>query len=163
MPDRDAIVRAARRYIGTPYRHQAALAGAGCDCLGLIRGVWRDLYGAEPEAPPPYSPDWGDTGPGEPMLEAARRHLVPVPLAEAGAGDVLVFRLKPGVVAKHAAILTSRTGMIHAQSEDQVREVTANGWWWRHAAGAFGFPSRRSLAEPLYTYFVWCEFLRASS
>ena len=49
MPTRDEIVRAARRYIGTPYHHQAALAGAGCDCLGLIRGVWRDLYGAEPE------------------------------------------------------------------------------------------------------------------
>ena len=47
MPGRDAIVVAARRYVGTPYHHQAALAGAGCDCLGLIRGVWRDLYGAD--------------------------------------------------------------------------------------------------------------------
>ena len=88
MPPRDDFVRAARRYIGTPYHHQAALAGAGCDCLGLIRGVWRDLYGAEPEQPPPYTPDWGETGEVEHMLEAASRHMRPVPLAEADAGDV---------------------------------------------------------------------------
>ena len=142
MPNRDDIVRAARRYIGTPYHHQAALAGAGCDCLGLIRGVWRDLYGAEPEQPPPYSPSWGETGTIEHMLDAARRHLVPITIGEAGAGDVMVFRLKAGLIAKHAAILTGRASMIHAQSEDQVREVTMNGWWIRHAADAFAFPGR---------------------
>lgn len=140
MPNRDDVVRIARRYIGTPYHHQAALAGAGCDCLGLIRGVWRDLYGAEPEAPPPYTPDWGETGVVEHMLDAAHRHLRPVPIAEADVGDVMIFRLRGGLIAKHAAILTSRTTMIHAQSEDQVREVTMNGWWLRHAAGSFGFP-----------------------
>ncbi len=124
MPTRNEIVRAARRYIGTPYHHQAALAGAGCDCLGLIRGVWRDLYGAEPEQPPPYSPDWGETGAVEHMLAAAYRHLVPVAVAETDAGDVMIFRLCNGLIAKHAAILTGKTSMIHAQSEDQVREVT---------------------------------------
>jgi NlpC/P60 family putative phage cell wall peptidase len=141
MPSRDEIVRAARRYIGTPYHHQAALAGAGCDCLGLVRGVWRDLYGSEPEAPPPYSPDWGETGPVEHMLEAAARHMVRIALGRADAGDVVVFRLRSGLIAKHAAILTSRTTMIHAQSDDQVREVTMNDWWRRHATAAFAFPS----------------------
>ena len=140
MPTRDDIVRAARRYIGTPYHHQAALAGAGCDCLGLVRGVWRDLYGDEPEQPPPYSPGWGETGAVEHMLAAAARHMVVIPVEAADAGDVLIFRLRPGLIAKHAAIVTSRTTMIHAQSEDQVREVTMNGWWLRHAAGAFAFP-----------------------
>ena len=140
MPTRSEIVRAARRYIGTPYHHQAALAGAGCDCLGLIRGVWCDLYGAEPEAPPPYTPDWGETGAVEHMLDAAYRHLVPIAVGDAEAGDVMIFRLRNGVIAKHAAILTSCASMIHAQSEDRVREVTMNGWWRRHAAAAFGFP-----------------------
>ena len=36
-------------WIGTPYRHQASLKGVGCDCLGLVRGVWRAVIGAEPE------------------------------------------------------------------------------------------------------------------
>ncbi len=97
MLERDEIVAAARRYIGTPYHHQAALAGAGCDCLGLIRGVWRDLYGTEPETPPPYTPDWGEVGAAEPMLDAARRHLVPVALDALGPGDVVLFRMRPGL------------------------------------------------------------------
>src|SRR5688572_25297534 len=59
---RDQIVAAARDWIGTPYRHQASLKGVGCDCLGLVRGVWREHYGAEPEAPPPYRADWAETG-----------------------------------------------------------------------------------------------------
>jgi len=42
-------VREARRWIGTPYVHQACCRGAGTDCLGLIRGVWVALYGREPE------------------------------------------------------------------------------------------------------------------
>ena len=50
---RDEIVEAARAWLGTPYHHQASLRGVGCDCLGLVRGVWRELYGPEPEAAPP--------------------------------------------------------------------------------------------------------------
>ncbi|MFD0934795.1 peptidase P60, partial [Methylobacterium trifolii] len=37
------VVAQARLWLGTPYRHQASLAGVGCDCLGLLRGVWRGL------------------------------------------------------------------------------------------------------------------------
>ena len=36
------IVDLARGWIGTPYLHQASCRGIGCDCLGLVRGVWRD-------------------------------------------------------------------------------------------------------------------------
>ena len=47
----DVIVATARGWIGTPYRHLAARRGAGCDCLGLVRGVWADLYGIAPDVP----------------------------------------------------------------------------------------------------------------
>ncbi len=57
-----SIVDAARAWIGTPYRHQASLRGVGCDCLGLLRGVWREVMGAEPEMPPPYSRRLGGGG-----------------------------------------------------------------------------------------------------
>ncbi|MFZ2468534.1 MAG: peptidase, partial [Parvibaculum sedimenti] len=46
---RAAVVAAARAWIGTPYRHQASCKGAGADCLGLVRGLWREFHGAEPE------------------------------------------------------------------------------------------------------------------
>lgn len=140
MPDRSAIVAAARGYLGTPYHHQGARAGAGCDCLGLVRGVWRDVYGAEPETPPPYTPDWGEVGAVEPLLEAARRHMSERALAEARDGDVLVFRMRPNAVAKHVAILSGEARMIHAQSDDEVREVVLHPGWRRRAVAAFAFP-----------------------
>ena len=143
MPSRPEIVAAARRYLGTPYHHQAALAGAGCDCLGLVRGVWRDLYGVEPEVPPPYTPDWGETGLSEPMLEAASRHLRPVDLASAEAGDVVLFRIVGVAIVKHCAIIVGPDRMIHAVSRDQVREASYAGWWARHAVAAFAFPDVR--------------------
>jgi len=42
----NAIVTEARRWIGTPYVHQGSLCGAGSDCLGLIRGIYRATLGA---------------------------------------------------------------------------------------------------------------------
>ena len=55
----EEIVARARAWIGTPYRHQASRKGVGCDCLGLVRGVWRAVCGAEPEVVPDV---WGAAG-----------------------------------------------------------------------------------------------------
>jgi NlpC/P60 family putative phage cell wall peptidase len=136
----DAVVRVARSWIGTPYHHQASVRGIGADCLGLVRGVWRELYGREAEAPPPYSRDWAEVTGHETMLAAAARHLRPIAPAEAGAGDVLVFRLRAGTVAKHAAILTGQATMIHAMEGGPAAEVPLSPWWRRRIAGAFAFP-----------------------
>ena len=73
MARAEAVIAAARGWIGTPYLHQASLKGVGTDCLGLVRGVWREVMGAEPEAPPPYAPGWAEMGGGEAMAEAARQ------------------------------------------------------------------------------------------
>ena len=137
---RDSIVRAARGWIGTPYHHQASVRGVGADCLGLVRGVWREAYGCEAETPPPYSRDWAEAGGEETMLGAAARHLVPIAAAEAKAGDVLICRLRAGTVAKHAAILSSETTMIHAMEGAAACEVPLSGWWRRRIAGSFAFP-----------------------
>lgn len=137
---RASIVAAARGWIGTPYHHQASVRGVGADCLGLVRGVWRELYGNDAETPPPYSRDWAEAGGEETMLAAAARHLRPIAAGAARAGDVLVFRLRPGTVAKHAAILASETTMIHAMEGGSACEVPLSSWWRRRIAGAFQFP-----------------------
>lgn len=137
---RAAIVAAARRWIGTPYLHQASLRGVGCDCLGLVRGVWRDVIGPEPEAAGAYSADWAEAGNCERLAEAGRRHFAPVGVQQIALGDVLLFRWRPNVAAKHMAILTSESTMAHAQDGAAVCEVALSPWWRRRIAYAFSFP-----------------------
>ncbi|OPF94100.1 hypothetical protein I8G32_01955 [Rhodopseudomonas palustris] len=144
--DRDALVAEARSWIGTSYRHQASVKGVGCDCLGLVRGVWRACLGEEPEAPPPYAPDWAEAGGDETLAAAALRHLVPVPCDAFDKADVLLFRWRDGCVAKHAAIASSATTMIHAHDGAAVCEVAITPWWRRRLAYAFTFPG---VADPL--------------
>ena len=142
---RAGIVAEARSWIGTPYRHQASLKGVGCDCLGLVRGVWRALYGVEPERVPAYAPDWAEAAKLESLADAAARYLTPVSLDAWARGDVLLFRWRIGFVAKHAAIVTELnddgTGrMVHAHDGAAVAEVALAPWWRRRLAYAFRFP-----------------------
>ena len=135
----EAIVAAARSWIGTPYLHQASLKGVGCDCLGLLRGVYREVRGAEPELPPPYSADWAEASRREAMAEAALRHLTPLAIDAFAAGDALLFRWRPDLPAKHCGIATSPTAMVHAHEGAIVAE-TPIGLWRRKIAYAFRFP-----------------------
>lgn len=134
------IVQAGRSWIGTPYHHQASLKGVGCDCLGLLRGIYREVVGPEPARAPPYRPDWAEAGGAETLLEAARLHLVEIATADAGAGDVLLFRWRERLPAKHCAILTGPGTLLHAHDGAAVAEVPLSSWWRRHLAGAFRFP-----------------------
>lgn len=140
------IVDEARSWIGTPYRHRMSLKGVGCDCLGLVRGVWRGVYGPEPWVLPPYSGDWAETGGKEVLREAFGAWLGPVALRDARAGDVLLFRMKVGAVAKHAAILSEgslsndRAQIVHAYWGQAVVASWLGTWWRRHAVAAFRFP-----------------------
>jgi NlpC/P60 family putative phage cell wall peptidase len=147
----DLILAAARSWLGTPYHHQAAAKGVGCDCLGLIRGIYQELYGEAAETPPPYSRDWAEASGSETMLAAARRHLIPVEPLHARPGDVLIFRIRAGAMAKHAAILSggsllpanasvSGCRIIHAVEGAPACEVHLSSWWRRRIAAAFRFP-----------------------
>ena len=138
-PSRDDIVASARKWLGTPYRHQASLCGVGCDCLGLVRGVWRELIGPEPEPMRPYSPDWAEAGGAESLIELGQRYFAPVPDRQWRKGDVLVFRFFEGMPAKHLAIATDAGRMIHAHDGACVAEA-AIGLWRRRVARVFAFP-----------------------
>ena len=144
MTPSENIITLARGWIGTPYRHQASLKGVGCDCLGLVRGVWREHYGTEPEMPPPYAADWAEAGLEETLAKAGQRHLIEVPPLVFEAGDVLLFRWRPHLPAKHAGIAASRTTMIHAQEGIAVSEVSLSKWWLQRLAFAFRFPEKLS-------------------
>jgi NlpC/P60 family putative phage cell wall peptidase len=140
MTTSDDIVKVARLWIGTPYQHQASLKDVGCDCLGLVRGVWRECCGEEPELTPPYVPDWAESGGVETLAEAAARHLKRVETNQFLAGDVLLFRWRPWLPAKHAGIATSPNSMVHAHDKCAVTEIVMSAWWRRHLAFVFRFP-----------------------
>jgi NlpC/P60 family putative phage cell wall peptidase len=138
--DPNRVIAAARAWLGTPYHDQASLRGAGCDCLGLARGVWREVVGPEPFALPPYSRDWGETGPRELVAEVARRMMIEVPVTEAGPGAMVVFRMMPRSIAKHVGILTAPGSFIHAYERLGVIEQPLTPSWRRRIAFAFLFP-----------------------
>ena len=135
-------VTEARRWIGTPYLHQASVQGVGCDCLGLLRGVWRALYGTEPEAVPPYTPDWSEPQGEERLMQAALRHMNPAG-AEWQEGQVLLFRMRRGSVAKHLGVLSAvgdAPAFIHAYTGHGVVESPLSLPWRRRVVARFEFP-----------------------
>lgn len=141
---RTLIVETARSWIGTPYMHQASVKAAGADCLGLIRGVWRELIRDEPERIPAYSPDWSEPSGREDLLAAAQRWLIPKPLCVEAAGDVLLFRMRDGAVAKHlgiAAQIGDSASFIHAYTGHGVVEAPLSAPWRRKIAARFEFPT----------------------
>ena len=145
MTARGQIVDVARGWIGTPYRHQASCRGAGADCLGLLRGVWREVRGAEPEEIPPYTADWAEPSRDEVLWRAACRHLRRKSPDRAAPGDVLLFRMRAGAVAKHLGIqarVGARASFIHVYSGHGVVESALTAAWARRLVGRFEMPHR---------------------
>jgi len=137
---RSQILAAARDWIDTPYQHQTSVKGAGTDCLGLIRGIWREIYGQEPLVVPAYTPDWAESLGQETLLTAAKTCLSPIDKGAMQPGDVLLFRMAPNVPCKHIAILSAPDRIIHAYWGRAVVESYLVPYWTRRHAFTFSFP-----------------------
>jgi len=135
-----AVLDEARSWIGTPYRHQGSHRHVGCDCLGLVRGIWRALYGREPASAGPYAPDWAEAGGQDRLLDAARRYFHEKPVADAAPGDLLVFRWRPHHAAKHLGIVETPGTFIHAYEGHAVTASALIPQWRQRIAGVFSFP-----------------------
>ena len=170
LADPDAVIAAARGWLGTPYHDQASLCGVGCDCLGLARGVWREVVGPEPFPIPPYSRDLGLvagpeginrssgaieggqgpaglTGVREVLADGARAMMIEIPLAQIGPGALVLFRMAPRAIAKHVGILTAPDRFIHAYDRLGVIEEALTTAWSRRIAFAFRFPAVTPTSE----------------
>ncbi|SDG36704.1 putative phage cell wall peptidase, NlpC/P60 family [Pelagibacterium luteolum] len=137
----DQVVAEARRWIGTPYRHQAATRGAGADCLGLVRGIWQAL-GGEAVAVPAYGPDWRDLGAGTALEDGALRYLARVNGA-AHPGDVVLLALLRHRPARHCGVMVEAGRFVHAQEHLGVVEVAFDENWQKRVAGVFRFPEAK--------------------
>ncbi len=138
--DPQKVIAAAHGWIGTPYHDQASVKGVGCDCLGLARGVWREVVGSETLPVPPYSRDWGETGGREVLADSAARVLIRIDPLEADPGSVVLFRMRTGAIVKHVGILTGEGSFIHSYERLGVIEEPLTLAWRRRIAFAFLFP-----------------------
>jgi NlpC/P60 family putative phage cell wall peptidase len=143
------FVDAALGWLGTPYLHQASVRGAGTDCLGLLRGVWREVLGHEPQEVPAYSADWSEPSGDEGLWRAAERWLISKDMADETPGDVLLFRMRAGSVAKHLGIvsLINPASFIHAYTGHGVIESALSAPWRRKIVARFSFPAPFALSE----------------
>lgn len=135
------VVAEARQWLGTPYRHRASRQGIGCDCLGLVRGLYRTFYGTEPAPVPPYAPEWAEVGSSDRLLEAARAHLVELtPSMFPRAGELVLFRWKPSGLCKHVGVVSAPDRFIHAYENGGTVESALVPAWRRRIAARFVFP-----------------------
>lgn len=124
--------------------------GAGCDCLGLLLGLWKEFNGTLPGPVPAYTNDWSEASGQERLLDAARSHMTEKPLTDAAEGDVLIFRMRAGAVAKHVGLQTRVTPsprFIHAYSGRGVTEGALTPPWARRVVARFAFPERPVFPE----------------
>jgi NlpC/P60 family putative phage cell wall peptidase len=123
-----SIVGVARLWLGTPYVRGAAVRGVGCDCVGLARGVWADVTGAErpPEAPA-WRPDWAVAWPRR-LMDLGRAHMLVLDPSAASAGDLVALRPASRARPAHVGILSDGGGFIHASEARGVVEVPLSAW-----------------------------------
>lgn len=136
------IAAAARGWIGTPFAHGASVRGVAADCLGLLRGVWREVIGPEPVPIPVYAGVWnrGDEG----LLDGVEAVFPPVTTdAAMRAGQIVLFAMCEDGVAQHVGILTGDDAaprFVHAYSGRGVVESWLSDPWRRRIVARFGWP-----------------------
>ena len=138
-------VASARGWLGTPYRKRASTRGSGADCLGLLRGIWRDLLGDEPCVLPMYSDDWLELSSRDLLLDRLRETLHARDADCREPGRVAAFRFGRNNTCKHVGILTTQNGapaIIHSYFRFGVVETTLDQSWQRRLFAVFEFPSR---------------------
>lgn len=112
------------------------MLGVGCDCLGLLRGVWREVVGPEVLQVPPYSRN-SSSG----LLTGLSRILTLVEdRADLPVGVVIIFKVAPRHEQRHAGITAGGDAFIHATEIGGVREEQLSAAWRRRIEAVYRYP-----------------------
>jgi NlpC/P60 family putative phage cell wall peptidase len=114
----DIIIKEALEWVGTPYKHQASLKGKGSDCVGLLFGIWKTIYGKFPDdfVIPYYTPNWAEETKDNIMVNVCKKYLEEIPLNAYIPGDIMLYRMLRSAPVKHCAIVVSPDSIVHAYS-----------------------------------------------
>lgn len=129
---RTAVIREARKWLGTPWRHLGR-SDHGLDCVGLVRMVCVELNISGYDL---------DTYPRDPKSSEFLSHFIlaggtRIPILEALPGDLMLFREQR--FPCHVAILSDRDGqstIIHAHATRRMvlEEVMISQWLEKRVA-----------------------------
>lgn len=107
---REAVVKEALSWIGTPFHDCAGVKGAGTDCLHLLIRVYAEVGLIENFEPEPYGPQWF-LHKDEPLfLLGLSEHARQVEVAQPG--DIVMYSF--GRHAAHSGIVIDDRSMVHA-------------------------------------------------
>jgi NlpC/P60 family putative phage cell wall peptidase len=126
IADGQILVEEGRRWLGTPWQHQACLRGVGCDCVGLLGGIAAavgvtDVWLTEASA---EFKSYGRQPLPEALLAGCERFLVPAK-PPAQLGDVLVFAFVRGQ-PQHFALLSRLDPPYILHAHISARRVVEN-------------------------------------
>lgn len=119
------VLKIAHTWLGTPYRHQAAIKGSGCDCIGLITGIWLDVLNQMPAGfvMPPYTAWWAEETGLSLMVDNGFKYMIPIRVEDKMPGDILMYRMLRRGQTKHAGIYAGNNEMIHAYAGHNVMKT----------------------------------------
>ena len=120
--ERAHVVAEARRWINTPYHHDAALIGVGVDCARLLLEVYSAVGLIDRFDPGRYPPDWHLHRSEERYVDTILRFAVEYDwrAAKIEPGDVVVWRY--GRTFSHGGICTDWPRVIHAFAPNMIVE-----------------------------------------
>lgn len=136
---RAALIAEARTWLGTPWHHQAAVRGAGCDCIGFVRGAAEPFIGRI-DQPMDYAATWPLYRSEERLRDAFAARATEIPFAEALPGDILLFGAGRGP-AHHCGFLSDDNRLLHCYREaGAVVEQDLSEFWTGKLRAAFRLP-----------------------
>lgn len=136
------IVAEARSWCGTKFHDQAALKGVGCDCIGLIRGVGKELGIPEADAFANDSRFAGYARLSVPrlMILGCDSYLDRISIADALPGDIALASVE--IEPQHFAFISSLDPprVIHAYIQaGRVVENIVDDFWRGHVLRMYRF------------------------
>ena len=143
MIGRSDIIKAARGWIGTPFHHQGRVKGQGCDCIGLVVGVVKELELKNKEQDK-FLHEFDMAGyPKLPDGKILKQELSKCLKEENSydVGDVLLIEFDG--MPQHVGIVSDYkdgVGIIHCYAQSKkVIEHSLDDWWKKRVTASFSF------------------------
>ena len=136
---REDIVKKAREWIGTPWAHQASVKGVGCDCVGMVRGVYTELTGKKVGGAMDYTRSFYLFSGEERLKNEIAKYCIEIPIEEAKSGDVILISFL-NLPSHHIGILAGTTFIHSWEDIGKVVEIPYDAAWKRLTKAVFRFP-----------------------